>query len=128
MANENFLGASLTFGTSGTTAQITDLNIDGEERAVIDDTNYATTGYREYRFGSLVDTPEMEVEAQFEAGDLPPITAAAETITLTFPDAGSLTGTAAVIRRSFPLPMEDRSKVRFTVKYDGKTGPTWAAV
>jgi len=128
MAGEIGTGTTITFGTSGLTAEVLNINISGEEVPVIDVTNMGTTGYREKIFGDLAEPPMMEVEALFDSTDIPDLTAAVETVTLTLPNSDTLAGTAKIVQRGMTIPLEDRMVVTFTVQFDGQTGPTWSVV
>lgn len=82
-------GASVTFGTSGFTANFTELSIDGMSRPAIDTTHLGTTVARTFIPSELVDNGEFGIEFQWDPDDYPPIDQAAETITLTFPLSSS---------------------------------------
>lgn len=81
------LGTAITFAT-GFLARVLSLEISGIERAELESTTMATTaGGKTFLPGDLYDAGEMTVEMQFDTDAAPPITAAAETITITWPDA-----------------------------------------
>jgi len=128
MAGEIGTGCTLVFGTSGLTAEILSMSIDGEEVPVIDVSYMGTTGYREKIFGNLVEPPALEVECLYDSTDIPSLAAAVETVTLTLPNSDTLAGTAKIVQRGQTIPLEDRMICNFTVQFDGMTGPAWAVV
>lgn len=128
-------GTTITFGTSSYACEIMDegLDIDGEEVPVVDVSHMTTTGYRKKLFGKLVEPPQITVNINWDPDTPPPITAAAETITITFPlPAGmstpaTIAGTGKIISRSASVPLEDKMTGTFVVQFDGQTGPTFTA-
>lgn len=119
-------GATIVFsGTGSFTGQVLSFNIDGEEVPVIDVSHLGTTGYREKTFGVLVEPPQATVELNF-APDNPPPVGIEATITITFPDASTLTGTGAFLSRSMAVPLEDKMTATYVFQFDGVTGPIFA--
>ncbi len=85
-------GATIVFGTSGFTAEVMSISIDGIDRESIETTHLGTTvpaanqyGGRTYIPGDLADPGTTTIEINFNPDTLPPIGLAAETITITFP-------------------------------------------
>ena len=89
MAAPDFgIGTTVTFGTSGFSADI--LSIDGpnQSRAFADTTHMGTTGQRTKIPFDLVDTGNMSMEVQFDGGLVLPIAEVAETITIDYGGTG----------------------------------------
>jgi hypothetical protein len=129
------LGATIS-GTGLVTTQITrigDFNISVD---ALDITDLGTTLYEKLRPSDLRKNPEIEIEFNW-LGAAPPITTAmipsAEpyagiSVTLTFPGAGSVQGTAFVKNVKFPS-CEKGVIMRgsYTLQFDGATSLTFTA-
>jgi len=129
------LGATIS-GTGLVTTQITrigDFNISVD---ALDITDLGTTLYEKLRPSDLRKNPEIEIEFNW-LGASPPITTAmipsAEpyagiSVTLTFPGAGSVQGTAFVKNVKFPS-CEKGVIMRgsYTLQFDGATSLTFTA-
>jgi hypothetical protein len=129
------LGATIS-GTGLVTTQITrigDFNISVD---ALDITDLGTTLYEKLRPSDLRKNPEIEIEFNW-LGAAPPITTAmipsAEpyagiAVTLTFPGAGSVQGTAFVKNVKFPS-CEKGVIMRgsYTLQFDGATSLTFTA-
>lgn len=83
-------GTTITFST-GFFAEITSLRHTGISREAIDQSHFGSTNARSFRPGVLADMGEIEIECHHRPGVKPPINGAAESITITFPDAGAAT-------------------------------------
>jgi hypothetical protein len=83
-------GTTITF-SSGFFAEIVALRHNGIERPAIDQSHFGSTTARSFRPGALADMGELEIECHFRPSLKPPINAAAESITITFPDSGAAT-------------------------------------
>jgi len=125
-------GATITFGTSSWTGAIQSMDISGFERAVKDRTVLSTTGFRQKAPGDLVDAGSVSVRFYFDPDEPPPITAAVETVTITFPvptgssNGATLAGTAFISAYSVSVPEADEDMTaELTVTWTGATGPTW---
>jgi hypothetical protein len=119
-------GAAITFST-GFFAYITNIDWDGIERPVLDTTNNATTTAKTYIPGKLYDSGTMTVELLLDPSTdfTTPLTAAAGSITLTFPKLGSATTAATWVASGFMAswkatsPLEDVQTATATVKFSG---------
>ena len=78
-------GLTIGFGTSGFTAQILDVTPPPLTREDVDTTHQGTTGARTKMPVDLYESGDLEFDIHFRAGTHPPIDAAAEVVTLTFP-------------------------------------------
>lgn len=98
-AGDQATGISITFD-SGFFAMITDVSWDGISRGSIETTHSETSPtngavWRTFQPSELIDAGSLQVEIQFEKNTTPPWDAAAETCTVTFPQASVETGSAA---------------------------------
>lgn len=86
-------GTTLSFGTTtGWTPDYISIAGPGATREVLDTTHLGTTGARTKAPGDLPDWQPITCEYFYDPADgYPPISAAAETVTLTNPDAGAAT-------------------------------------
>lgn len=125
MPVDNGTGASITFGTSGFTANLTAINGEGIERASIETTHLGTTTARTFMGGDLFDPGNVSLELQFDPDNKPPFTGASETITVTFPlsSGGSTAATWAasgfVTGFDYGAPLEELMTGTMTVKLSG---------
>ena len=133
-------GTTITFGTSGFTANLMSVRWSGISRAAIDTSHMGTTAAGANQFGSrtfipgdLVDPGELALEVQFNPQTNPPIGAAAETITVTFPlvagDATPASWACSGFVTAFEItdPLDDKMMATMTVKLSGKVSMTDAA-
>lgn len=125
MGVDNGQGASITFGTSGFTANIESISHDGLERESIPTTHLGTTTARTFIPGDLYDPGELTLDVQFNPDDWPPIDQAAETITVTFP-LGSGASTPATWAASgfatgfnYGIQVESLMTGQLTCKFSG---------
>ena len=135
-------GTTIAFGTSAYSFTVTKIGGFTQEREALDASDLSTVDFAKVLAGDLVAPGEFEVEGIFdsgtdmsEAGVIPPITGAAETITITPPKgsnttAGSVSGTGFI--KSFTsaeFSNEDLMRFSFTVAWEGgaATSPDWAA-
>lgn len=124
MASLGF-GSAITF-SSGFCAEITDIKIGGLSREAVDVTNFASTnGYKEFIPSTLIDSGELEVELIYDTDAAPPITGAAETVTITFPLKSGETTAATVSATGFltdseeAVPLDDKMSQSVTIKFTG---------
>lgn len=125
MPVDNGQGASVTFGTSGFTANIASISHDGIERTAIPTTHLGTTTAMTFIPGDLFDPGELSLDIQFDPDDYPPIDQPAETITVTFPlgSGGSSAATWAAsgfaTGFSYAVAVEELMTGTLTVKFTG---------
>lgn len=126
-------GTTVAFGTSSFTAEVLSVNGNDISREDIETTHMGTTNYRTFMPSDLVDGGSVDMEIAFDPDSQPPFTAAAETITITFPlPAGQSTPadvefSGYVSSWSWSDPLEERMTADITIKVDGETEPTWTA-
>jgi hypothetical protein len=122
MADSGF-GVAITFSSSFC-AQITNVEWSGISRKAIDTTNSATTnGAATFIPSDIEDYGELKVDLQFNPNDAPPISGAAETVTVTFPTpaGGSTPATwaASGFLTDFQVgvPIDDVMTATATIKF-----------
>lgn len=117
-------GATLAFST-GFFGEITSLSWSGQEREFFEGTHMGSTGgFKQFIPGNLADPGELEIECNLEAEKTPPITGAAETVTVTLNSAGAgntSTWAASGFLTGFEweAPVEDIMKATATIKFTG---------
>lgn len=119
-------GTTVTFGTSGFTAQILEVGWGGIERESVESTHMGTTDAKSFIPGTLYDPGELELEIAFDGDDAPPIGGAVETITVEFAkkSSGSTNGaqwaaSGFVTEFEATAPLEDKMTATMTVKLTG---------
>ena len=115
-------GSTLTF--AGFTPEILSLSWSGISREAIDTSHMGTVGARTFLPGDLHDPGELTAEVHLKSTEAPPITAAATTLTLTFPAVGTAATdawTASAFMTGFELtdPLEDKMTGSATFKITG---------
>ena len=85
-------GTSILFGTSGFAAELTSVSMDGISREIVETSHLGTPiagagklGSKTFIAGDLSDPGTLSIEGHFDADIIPPLEAAAELITITFP-------------------------------------------
>lgn len=113
-------GTSVSFAT-GFFAEIIDISWSGVSREVIETTHMGTTTARTYTPGDLYDPGEAQVQIAFAPGTAPPWGDAAETVTVTWPDAGAATWAASGFMSDFEggAAIEERMTATATLKFSG---------
>lgn len=120
-------GATITFGTSSFTGSITAIGGFTTTREALDTSHLGTSTYRTFTPGDLIDAGEFEVTLLYDADEQPPISGAAETVTITLPDSNPASGGGATIAGSafvtqFTTPeiaTDQLLTASFTVKWAG---------
>ncbi len=139
MALKNYAsqGASVTFGGSGLTGKITSIGSVEQSRDALDvtDLSVSADSPKLYIPADVYDAGTFDVEFLYAADQgLPDITAAAETITITWPKA-TTSGSAATFagtgfiqsRGTASAAPGEIMKITCTVQFDGETEPTYSA-
>lgn len=124
---------TVTFGTSSFSAQITAVNGQAFERAVLDASHMglAANAYRLKVPGDLIDAGGFTASILFDPNSQPPINAAPETITVTFPipaggsSGATLAGTGFVSSWTWTAPLDELMSAEMTIVWSGATGPAW---
>jgi hypothetical protein len=122
MATDIGTGSTVTFGTSGFSADILGVNLSGVTREAINTSHMGTTSDHTFMPTDLVDNGTLELEIAWLATLTPPIitNAAAETVTVAF--AGSATVwsfSAFQTDLGITVPLEDKMTATMTFKISG---------
>lgn len=125
-------GTTVTFGTSGFTAELTDIQISNLSREVIETSNLATAqagagqiGSKTFLAGDLTDPGSVTLTGHFNPDTVPPLEGDAETVTITFPpNSGVITPASwafsgQVISYDPSIPLEDKMTFTMEVKAVG---------
>jgi len=125
--------ATLDFATSSYAPNVISINTPGISREALATTHLGTTGGKSFIPGALPDYGELSFTVQVNPDALPPITAVAEDITLTFGDGGSETSPAEWAFSGFITSVGDSNVSTdeiivhdITVKVSGAITPTAA--
>jgi len=131
MAADVGTGIAIVFGTSGFTAEITDINGQGIARESINTSHHGTIAWHTFIPSDLVNPGTTTLEFNFDPDAQPPVTAAAETITITFPVPSGLTngataaGTGFIESWEWGAPLEEKMVGTAVIKWSAL--PTWTA-
>lgn len=115
-------GTTVTFGTSGFSFDLLNVNWDGIERVVINTSHMGTTDAHTFMPGKLPDNGEIQIEGAFIGNLDPPIDGATETITVDVAGAGAgHRWAASAFMRNFSLgiPLEEKMTFTATLKVSG---------
>jgi Lambda phage tail tube protein, TTP len=113
------LGAAITF-SSGFMARMLSIEISGIERAELESTHMGTTGAaKTFVPADLYDPGEMTVEMHFDTDASPPITGAAETVTITWPDAETWACSGFLKSFAMNAPTEEFMTATAVIKFTG---------
>jgi hypothetical protein len=126
--------STIVFGTSGFVAHYHTIGGSEQARKKIITSHLGTTNYDTHIPGDLVDPGEVNCQFEYDPDANPPILAAPESITITFPipagrtHGATLAGTGFIMKRkSAELKNGELMVGTFTVAWDGGTGPTFTA-
>jgi hypothetical protein len=83
-------GTTITFGTSAFAPSITEIaQSGGQTRAAINTSHLATSGSHTFSPGGLLDNGAFRITGFFDGSQNPPVSAAAETITIAWAGGGT---------------------------------------
>ena len=126
-------GATLTLST-GTTGNFEQISPGEQTATPIEDSHLGTTGNSTFRAADLYDEGEVSGTYQWSSDEAPPTPNSTVTATVTWPTPSGLStpankaGTAIITRVKHPeLVNNELQKAEITLKWDGKTGPTYTA-
>lgn len=126
-------GSAITFGASGWSLSIKEIDLGEQTKEMVEDTPLSASK-RTFIPGDVTDEGEMQVTAFFDqsAASQPGVVSVSETVTVTFPlktaetVAATLAGKGVVTKVSRPkLIINTLMMIVLTVKWDGKTGPSY---
>lgn len=118
-----YIGTGTTIAwETGFLAEIIDLTPPGHSREAIN-TSHKTTANNAHTFlpAKLVDYGEATVDIAFDPSTTPPITSAASTCTITFPDSGATQWSFSGFMTGYEPsePLEERATATVTIKVTG---------
>lgn len=122
VAPDHGQGATLTFA-SGFGALALSMNWTGITREAIETTNLATTAGKTFQPSRIYDPGELAVELQLDSDLAPPITATAESVTITFPDAETRSASGFLTSFEMNVAGEEVMTASATIKFTGAI--TW---
>lgn len=126
-------GTTVAFTTAGAVACARSITLPEFSMEVIDSSCLSDTGFTKKIAGDLTDAGEVQVEMVYElVDDIYVPDGVQDTITITFPDAGttagSLSGTGFISGNSLPsIEINGLLTQSVTFTFDGQTGPTYTA-
>lgn len=119
MAADSGFGTTITFST-GYFAEI--ISVDGPDlsRESIDTTHMGTTsGLMTFIPSDLIDNGTLSVEMAYVPGTAPPISSAAETVTVTYPGGTTAAFSGFMTSFSPSIPIDDRMTASAEIKVSG---------
>ena len=115
-------GTTITFDT-GFFAEILSMQWTGIERTVVPATTFGTTGGKAFEPADLTDAGELVVDILHSSTEVPPLGSAAETVTITWPDAQTHIFTGFM--SGYEINVADEEKVRATARIKATGAITW---
>lgn len=95
----------------------------------IENNDLATTGYDQYIPGSLTHHTTIPVTIAFDTTKIIAIGSTVGTITITFTNNDTLSGTGFIKERAMSgVANNERIEGEFLIQFDGDTGPAWTVV
>ncbi len=113
--------STVTFGTSSWSFEMNDLSWSGMERNFIDSSHLGTTVARTFLLGDLYDPGALTIQGHLDtnATGNPILVNALETVTLTFPNTETYSGSGGLQSHEISVPLEDKMTVTAVVKFSG---------
>lgn len=118
MATDVGTGSTITF-SSGFFAEINSISHGGITRPSINTSHMGTTTAHTKIPGKLFDAGQLNVEMNFRQATKPPITGAAETVTVTFPGANTWSFSGFMVDFEYSDPFEDKMTATATIEASG---------
>jgi hypothetical protein len=119
MAADTGFGITIAFD-SGFLAEIIDVTPPAVSREAIDTSHTATTnGKMTFMPSDLIDGGELQVEIHFVPSEVPPISSAAETVTITFGSGTTWAFSGFLTNYEPAAPIDDRMTATVTIKVSG---------
>ena len=119
-------GTTITFGTSGFSAEVTEISHGSISRETIDTSHLATPaatagkiGSKTFLAGILSDPGELTLQGHHDPSLTPPVEGDAETVTVTFPDGDTWAFSGQMTSYEYTAPLEDKMTFSATVKAVG---------
>lgn len=120
-AGDPDIGTGTTITGSGQTANVLSISWSGISRPSVDTTHLGTTTARTFMPGDLYDPGELTVEFELKANQTwgTTLSAAATTITITFPDALDWSASGFLTGLEMSVPLEEMMTCTATYKLTG---------
>ena len=119
-------GTTIVFGTSGFSAEITEISHGGISREIIETSHLGTPpattgkiGSKTFLAGILSDPGELTLQGHHNPSLTPPVEGDPETITVTFPDGDTWAFSGQMTSFEYAAPLEDKMTFSATVKAVG---------
>jgi len=119
MAADVATGITIVFGTSGFSAELLDITAPTGTREPINTSHQGTSGQHTFTPADLMDWGSLEISFHFAPSTDPPIDGAAETVTITWPDATTWAFSGFMTDYSASAPLNDKMTGSATVKVSG---------
>ena len=116
-------GTTITFD-SGFCSEILSISYDGVERTPVPTSHFGTTGGATYTAPAFYEPGELVVELYHDFTDIPPLTGAAETVTIT-PVTGTDTISFSGFMTGYTMSFDQDQQVRGTARIKASGTPTW---
>ena len=120
-------GATLVFGTSAFTAEITGVGHDGMARPMVETAHIGTAAAGAGKVGNMTKLPgdivnpgALNIEFHYNPDTVPPIGAAPETVTLTLRSGATWVGTAFMTGYSYTGALDDKLTGTATIEWSGE--------
>lgn len=111
-------GAAITF-SSGFMAKLLNIEVSGIEREAVETTVLDTSGGKTFIPADNYDPGELSVTLQFDTDASPPITGAAETVTITWPDLETWACSGFLTSFRVTASNEEVMEAEATIKFTG---------
>ena len=112
-------GITIAFGTSAFVAEILDITGPGLARDSVETTHQGTTDARTHAPVDLFDAGELSFDVHFNPDTDPPIDAAEEEITITWPSTATWVFQGFMTAYEPGAPLEDKMTGSVTIKVTG---------
>ena len=122
-------GTTVSLTTGGSVACVRSITMPSFSIDAIDASCLSDTGFMKKISADLVDGGTVQVTAVFPlGGDIATVNGDQDTITVTLPDGGALSGSGFVSEATLPsVEIGGLLESTLTFTFDGMTGPTYSA-
>lgn len=108
MSSIIFTGTTVTFGTSGFTAELLGVSWGGVQRGAIDQSHSGSSNAMSFLPADLYDPGEMTMNIHHKTTALPPLNGATETVTVMFSDSNTWSASGLLPATSSPATWKTR--------------------
>ena len=112
-------GTAIAFSTSFFVAKLTNISWSGIERGAVETTTMTTTGGDTFMPVDTYNSGTLTVDMQFATNVAPPILGAAETITITWPDAETWACSGFMTGYDITAATKEVMTATATIKFSG---------